>query len=241
MRTEAEEQAAQAVAITDIFDPCRALLRRAGLRRPLHLNGVTPMTDTDTTPETEIEAVKGFGMDWKCGDFQYEIGATYTHEGSVKACKEGFHAVENPLDVFSYYPPGISRYAVTKQSGAISRHHEDTKIASARITIEAELSLPDLIARGIAWIVAKTKSSDVSHSEGGCSAASSTGFQSAAMSSGLEGRAMGADGNALFLVYRDPETYYILHAWAGIVGRDGIKTGAWYQLSADGEPLEVTE
>ena len=217
------------------------------------------MTDTAPTPEPDIETIKGFGLDWKCRDFQYEIGKTYTHEGRVEACEEGFHAVENPLDVFGYYAPGTSRYAVTKQGGSISRHAEDTKIASARITIEAELSLPDLIARGIAWIIAQTKPSDVSHSEGDQSAASSTGdrsaasstgdqsaasstgYRSAAMSSGLEGRAMGANGNALFLVYRDPETHDILHAWAGIVGRDGIRANAWYRLGADGAHVEVTE
>ncbi len=48
----------------------------------------------------------------------------------------------------------------------------------------------------------------------------------------------GKTGNALFLVYRDLNTYDILHAWAGIVGRDGIKPEVWYVLGANGKPVE---
>ena len=70
-------------------------------------------------------------------------------------------------------------------------------------------------------------------------AASATGERGAAMSSGPFGRVMGADGCALFLVYRDPDDGKILHAWAGIAGRDGIRPMTWYQLGADGLPLEV--
>lgn len=49
---------------------------------------------------------------------------------------------------------------------------------------------------------------------------------------------MGKNGNALFLVYRDPDTYEILHAWSGIVGKTkGIKEDVWYTLSDKGKPV----
>jgi len=51
----------------------------------------------------------------------------------------------------------------------------------------------------------------------------------------------GAVGCVLFLVYRDPDTDEILHAWAGIAGQNGIKPQSWYILGADGKPVEVVE
>ena len=79
-----------------------------------------------------IVSYKGFGPDWKCRDFQYAVGQTYEHKGAAIACQSGFHACEHPLDVFGYYPPAGSRFAIVEQSGEIGRHEEDTKIASSR-------------------------------------------------------------------------------------------------------------
>ena len=205
-----------------------------------------------------VQSVKGFDLNWRCRDYQFEVGKTYTHDGEVNACESGFHACEYPLDVFGYYAPGQSRYALVQQSGALSRHGSDTKVASGKITIEAELKLPDLIARAIKWIFAHAKPEDTEHATGArgaasstgdygaasntgdCGAASSTGTRGAAMAIGFDGRVMGAAGNALFLVHRDPDNGEITHAWAGVVGRDGIKPEVWYRLDASGAPVEVS-
>ncbi len=70
-------------------------------------------------------------------------------------------------------------------------------------------------------------------------AASATGDRGAAMAAGRLGKASGKAGNALFLVSRDKD-WNIVHAWAGIVGRDGIDPDVWYRLDADGRPQPVT-
>ena len=206
----------------------------------------------------EIHSIKGFDLDWKCRDFQFEIGKTYEHEGDVSATNAGFHAIEGyPLEVFDYYAPGLSRYAEVTQSGAISRHSCYSKVASAKITIGVELHIHDLVQRAVKWVVSKCDDSKSQHATGDYSASSATGHRSAssatghrsassatgnysaAMASGKLGKVMGKTGNALFLVYRDDD-YNIVHAWAGIVGRDGIKEGVWYLLNADGKPEETS-
>ncbi|EFR3471761.1 hypothetical protein IF604_003309 [Salmonella enterica] len=134
----------------------------------------------------EIMTFKGFNKNLKCRDFQFEIGKTFHHDGKVEACGSGFHACECPFDVFSYYPPAESRYAETISFGVIDREEiGDTKIASASITIKAELTLPQFIQRGIEWIWSKIdKSLEQQIMTGDRSAATNTGYQSAATNTG---------------------------------------------------------
>ncbi|EBC7563761.1 hypothetical protein C6O31_13365 [Salmonella enterica] len=139
----------------------------------------------------EIVTFKGFNKDLKCRDFQFEIGKTFHHDGKVEACGSGFHACECPFDVFSYYPPAESRYAETISFGVTDREEEgDTKIASASITIKAELTLPQFIQRGIEWIWSKIDNSlEQQIMSGYRSAATNTGNQSAATNTGNQSAA----------------------------------------------------
>ncbi|ENZ0686942.1 hypothetical protein ACGBVZ_005210 [Salmonella enterica] len=139
----------------------------------------------------EIVTFKGFNKDLKCRDFQFKIGKTFHHDGKVEACGSGFHACECPFDVFSYYPPAESRYAETISFGVIDREEiGDTKIASASITIKAELTLPQFIQRGIEWIWSKIdKSLEQQIMTGDWSAATNTGNRSAATNTGYQSAA----------------------------------------------------
>ncbi|MFG8819728.1 hypothetical protein ACEPW0_28915, partial [Pseudomonas aeruginosa] len=67
-----------------------------------------------TEVEEIVTAYKGFKQDLTCHGYQFEIGGTYKHEGEVEACASGFHSCEYPLDVFGYYAPGDSRFAIVK-------------------------------------------------------------------------------------------------------------------------------
>ena len=142
----------------------------------------------------EIIAYKGFNQDWTCRGYQYEIGKTYEHKGDVKACESGFHACEYPLDVLNYYSPAVSKFAVVKMSGETSKDSDDTKIASAKITIETEINLPEMVKKAVEWIKGKvdwdaakvfnTGDQSVATNTGDRSVATNTGDQSAATNTG---------------------------------------------------------
>ncbi|WP_407162978.1 DUF7666 domain-containing protein [Citrobacter amalonaticus] len=133
----------------------------------------------------QITTFKGFKQDLTCRGFQFEIGKTFEHEGKVRACSSGFHSCEYPLDCFSYYPPAESRYAEAVAEGDISREDGgDSKIASASITIKAELSVHQLVTRAIEWIWSRVDKSLEQTNTGDYSAASNTGYQSAASNTG---------------------------------------------------------
>ncbi|WP_447846536.1 hypothetical protein ACFZNZ_17230 [Pseudomonas aeruginosa] len=146
--------------------------------------------------EEVVTAYKGFKQDLTCRGYQFEIGGTYKHEGEVEACASGFHSCEYPLDVFGYYAPGESRFAIVKASGQLSRHDDDSKIASATLVVEAEISMPTMISRALDWIMSKVDKSveqtvvgETASNTGDYSAASNTGYQSAASNTGYQSAA----------------------------------------------------
>jgi hypothetical protein len=104
------------------------------------------------TNEKKIIAYKGFDKDFKCRDFQYEVGKTYEMDGNIECCNRGFHACESPIEVFDHYDMLTSRFAEVEQSGEIDKEDNSTKICSSRIKIKAELKLADIINLGVEWL-----------------------------------------------------------------------------------------
>ena len=136
---------------------------------------------------------KGFDENLKCRDFQFEIGKTYFHDGLVRVCESGFHACENPWDVLSYYPFTDSRFCVVEQSGEIQRHGDDSKIASASITISTELKLPEFVKTCVNWLI-KACSADAEVASGNHSQLAASGDDSRLAASGNHSR-IAASGN----------------------------------------------
>ena len=132
-----------------------------------------------------MKTYKGFDKDLKCRGFQYEIGNEY-EEKEAEACEKGFHACENPFDIFAYYPPcDGNRYCEVEQSGELSRHDDDSKVASTKIKIGVELGLKGLIQAGVSFILDKVNwKDDAATNTGDYSAATNTGYQSAATNTG---------------------------------------------------------
>ena len=113
--------------------------------------------------KTKMKTYKGFDKDFKCRDFQYEVGKDYKMpEDGIKVCKNGFHACESPLEVLDHYPlfdkdGNSNRFAEVEQSGNIDKEPNSTKVCSSRIRVKAELSLAGLIKAGVEWILNSVK------------------------------------------------------------------------------------
>ncbi|WP_246750313.1 DUF7666 domain-containing protein [Martelella lutilitoris] len=137
-----------------------------------------------------VHAIKGFDSDMKCRGYQYEVGNTYEHDGPVVACESGFHSIEgHPLEVFCYYAPATSKFCDVIAEGEIARHSDDSKIASAKITIEAEIGLPVLVERAVKWVFDRAKWSEGTVATGDNEGAIAWGDQGAATASGRWGAA----------------------------------------------------
>ncbi|MDF3842776.1 hypothetical protein P3W55_13750 [Pseudomonas citronellolis] len=142
--------------------------------------------------EEVVTSFKGFNQDLTCRGYQFEIGKTYEHKGEVEACASGFHACEYPLDTFGYYRPAGSRFALVEQSGDLSRHDDDSKVASRKISIKAELTIAGLVKAAIEYTTSRCTPVDPespASSTGDYGAASSTGNRGAASSTGDYGAA----------------------------------------------------
>ena len=144
-----------------------------------------------------MKSYKGFDKDLKCRGFQYEIGKEYEEE-KAEACSCGFHACEMPLDVFNHYAPAGNRFCEVEQSGEIDRDGGDSKVASTKIKIGAEIGIPGLVKAQIEWVketinfdeaIAKAENSPDEHATGDQGAASATGTRGAASATGDQGAA----------------------------------------------------
>jgi len=165
-------------------------------------------TEKNNTEIKEVIGYKGFDANLKCGDMQYVIGETHEmpKDKILSVCPEngnegGLHFCENPLDVFRYYEPAISRFAEVKSVGDVKRKSDDsdTKIATTKLHVSVELSLHSLIERAVKFIFERTTATkEATNTEkqkqainsGSSGAASNSGYRGAASNSGYSGAAM---------------------------------------------------
>lgn len=171
--------------------------------------------------------------------FQYEEGKEY-EEPSVEICDHGFHACEYPLDCLGYYSPNKSVYHEVKQSGEIQKQSNDSKVASTKIKIGAEISIAGLVKAAIEYTTERTKKETdndnpkgassatgnygASSATGNCGASSATGYKgstiagdpdSIAVAWGYHGKAKGVLGSYLVLAdwVGDEDNYWTQDLW----------------------------
>lgn len=111
----------------------------------------------------------------------------------------------------------------------------------------AELDTVGLVGQTLALcgadetkIKARAKDGDVGVTTDDSANAATTGKHAVAAALGYGCRAQAGKTGAIVIVNRDDDMS-IRHIFASKVGENGIKPGVWYELSADGNPVEVQQ
>lgn len=147
-------------------------------------------------------AYKGFNEDLTCtmgkGTFQYKVGETY-EEDKAQCAGTGFHCVEEPIEVLSWYSRRDSRYCIVIADGDV---HEDGKdrISCTKMTVLREVTLMELGMLECEWIIQhpeRTPSRKVKRNEG---EAEPGGI---VIVKGKNPKAKGKEGSVLFLLQEE--------------------------------------
>ena len=212
-----------------------------------------------------MKAYKGFDADMTCKGFRYAEGETYETD-EAKLCDTGFHACEDPLDCFSYYPPGKSIYHEVDLDATGEKSDNDSKRVGKRITIGTALNIAGLVSAHIEYV--KEHITNESNADPG--KPTTAGFRGAATAGSLGAATAGdrgaatsrwksavgengiacARGNgcqvkggfgAVLVLGEEKDDSFDLVAWrAVVVDGENIKADTWYRLE-DGKFTEVVD
>ena len=127
---------------------------------------------------------------------QYKTNKTFEMDRDPECCENGFHFCENPLDTLNYYDLCDSRFAKVESLGKVDKRidSDDTKIATNKIKIGAELDLKGFIKASFEFLWNKCKPSnrevdeDKLASSGYNSQLASSGYNSQLASSGYNSK-----------------------------------------------------
>jgi len=142
--------------------------------------------------EDVVHGIKGFDSNLQCLGYQYAVGKTYEHSGSVRMCASGFHFIEgNPLDVLDFYPligddGKLNRFCSVAASGEIKRDGS-TKSVTGKLTVSAELKVPEFIASAVEFVIDACKANpgeNVQAASGDSSKLAASGHSSKLAASG---------------------------------------------------------
>ena len=213
--------------------------------------------------ENKIISYKGMNSKMQCRGMQYAVGKEFSVNGDIECCGNGLHACERPLDVFGYYAPGTgARYFRVEQSGDMARDGCDSKVASRKMRVDAEIGIPGLVKAHIEYVKAYTTTEhiDLKRATAGDSGAATAGNFGAATAGNRgaatsRGRAsVGANGiacarsdapmarggiGAVLVLVEEPSSSYNIAHWKAVeVDGKTVKADTWYRL-VDGELVEA--
>ena len=196
----------------------------------------------------KVKGIKGFNKNLTCRGFQYKEGETFKTK-RAKACEEGFHFCEKPIDCLNYYDPAHSVYHIVEGSGELSSHDGDSKVACTEIKIGAKVDIPYICKATFDYVKSKcTNEHNAKPGEpatAGYKGAATAGNYGAATARGsvevgengvgtVRGenvKIRGGLGAALMIAIDTGWPNYTLVEWkAFVVDGEEVKADTWYTL-----------
>ncbi len=174
--------------------------------------------------QEKIIAYKGLDENFRCRGFQYEVGKEYEEE-VAKCCEKGYHACENPMDVWEYYSIADSRFAIVEQSGKIDK--QENKTCSSKIKIKAELKFADFVKSCVDAVIDKCKLNSKNDNGGNYARIGSSGYDAQIGSSGYDAQIGSSGDNAQ--IKSEGQGAVIMCAGANSKAR--AKKGSWITLA----------
>lgn len=171
-------------------------------------------------------AYKGFNKDLTCtlgkGSFKYEVGKAYK-EDKAQCANTGFHCVEEPIEVLSWYRNG--RYCIVEAVGDV---HEDgmERISCTEMKILKEVSLEQLGALECEWIMQHPDRKESRHIQKDIGRAEKNGI---AIVRGKSPKAAGEIGSTIFLLREGKGTKEIVEAGAYKIDGKEFLPGVFYK------------
>ena len=172
-----------------------------------------------------MKMYKGFDKNLKCGDFQYEIGKTYT-EDKAELCEVGFHACEHPLDCLNYYKPEESRYCDVDLDDVTDERSDDSKRVGKKITVQGEIGIAGLVKAAVNIGIDEAKSKTTG--DGAHAATTGNGAHAATTGNGAHAVTTGDMAHAA-------TTGNWAHAATNGNGAHAATTGYWAHAAVSGK------
>lgn len=165
-------------------------------------------------------AYKGFNENLVCtmgkGNFQYEVGKTYK-EDAAKCASTGFHCVEEPIEVMSWYSDNTSRYCIVGVGGDVNEDGNN-RISCTKMKILKEITLQQLGVLECKWIQDHPERECSRHVKRDNAKANGTGI---VIVRGKNPKAAGDEGSTIFLLREGKGTKEIEEV--GVYQIDGVE------------------
>ena len=174
-------------------------------------------------------AYKGFNGDLTCtlgnGRFQYEVGKTYK-ENEAKCAENGFHCVEEPIEVLSWYSSGSSRYCMVDAGGDINEDGKE-RISCTEMTILKEITLQQIGILECQWIKDHPWRKESRHVERESGKAGKDGI---VIVRGKHPKAAGKIGSTIFLLREEKDTHDIAEIGVFQIDGEEYKPDVYYRV-----------